>query len=204
MCDLPTNKGQRCSGQVNLGLKYRLSGAILIDCSATICTGRIMDLEFIVTEVDEGEKQELRLWLRMLATTRLVSQEIRRRLRNEFGVTLPQFDILAQLYREPDGLRLGELSRRTMVTNGNITGLIERLEADGLVRRETPGADRRVTVARLTDSGQTVFAEMARVHESWLRDLMAEVDRDTIASLLRDMKRVKKSVGNHLMDDNEE
>lgn len=66
-----------------------------------------MDLEFIVTEADEGEKQELRLWLRMLATTRLVSQEIRRRLRNEFGVTLPQFDILAQLYREPDGLRLG-------------------------------------------------------------------------------------------------
>ncbi len=69
-----------------------------------------MDLEFIVTEVDESEKQELRLWLRMLATTRLVSQEIRRRLRKEFGVTLPQFDILAQLYREPNGLRLGELA----------------------------------------------------------------------------------------------
>lgn len=163
-----------------------------------------MDLEFIVTEADEGEKQELRLWLRMLATTRLVSQEIRRRLRNEFGVTLPQFDILAQLYREPDGLRLGELSRRTMVTNGNITGLIERLEADGLVCREIPGADRRVTVARLTDSGQAVFAKMAQVHESWLCDLMAEVDRDVIASLLRDMKLVKKSVGNHLMDDDEE
>jgi len=164
----------------------------------------VMDLEFIVTEVDEGEKQELRLWLRMLATTRLVSQEIRRRLRKEFGVTLPQFDILAQLYREPDGLRLGELSRRTMVTNGNITGLIERLEADGLVRRETPGADRRVTVARLTDFGQTVFAKMAQIHEKWLRDLMADVDRDTIASLLRDIKRVKKSVGNHLLEGNDE
>lgn len=163
-----------------------------------------MDLEFIVTEVDEGEKLELRLWLRMLATTRLLSQEIRRRLRNEFGVTLPQFDILAQLYREPGGLRLGELSRRTMVTNGNITGLIERLEADGLVRRETPGADRRVTVARLTDTGQVAFAKMAQVHESWLRDLMAEVDRDTIASLLRDVERVKKSVGNHLVDDGNE
>ena len=164
----------------------------------------VMDLEFIVTEVDEGEKLELRLWLRMLATTRLLSQEIRRRLRNEFGVTLPQFDILAQLYREPGGLRLGELSRRTMVTNGNITGLIERLEADGLVRRETPGADRRVTVARLTDTGQVAFAKMAQVHESWLRDLMAEVDRDTIASLLRDIERVKKSVGNHLVDDGNE
>ncbi|MEJ5021957.1 MarR family transcriptional regulator [Ochrobactrum vermis] len=163
-----------------------------------------MDLEFIVTEADEGEKQELRLWLRMLATTRLISQEIRRRLRNEFGATLPQFDILAQLYREPDGLRLGELSRRTMVTNGNITGLIERLEADGLVRRETPGTDRRVTVARLTDTGQTVFAKMAQVHEGWLRDLMAEVDHDTIGSLLKDMKLVKTSVGNHLVDNDEE
>ncbi|NKB79985.1 MarR family transcriptional regulator [Ochrobactrum daejeonense] len=140
----------------------------------------------------------------MLATTRLVSQEIRRRLRNEFGATLPQFDVLAQLYREPDGLRLGELSRRTMVTNGNITGLIERLESEGMVRRETPGADRRVTVARLTDAGRTSFARMARVHEGWLRDLMADVDHDTIGALLEDMKLLKKSVGNHLSDSEEE
>ena len=73
-----------------------------------------------------------------------------RRLRTEFDATLPQFDLLAQLYREPDGLRLGELSRRTMVTNGNITGLADRLETDGLIQRETLDGDRRVTVARLT------------------------------------------------------
>lgn len=163
-----------------------------------------VDLEIIVGEVDEGEKQELRLWLRMLATTRLISQEIRRRLRNEFGATLPQFDILAQLDREPNGLRLGELSRRTMVTNGNITGLVERLEADGLVRRETPGDDRRVTVARLTETGQATFARMARVHEGWLRDLMADVDHDTIGALLADMKKIKSSVGNHLSGSGEE
>ncbi len=163
-----------------------------------------VDLEIIVGEVDDGEKQELRLWLRMLATTRLISQEIRRRLRNEFGATLPQFDILAQLYREPNGLRLGELSRRTMVTNGNITGLVERLEADGLVRRETPGDDRRVTVARLTEAGQATFGRMARVHEGWLRDLRADVDHDTIGALLVDMKKIKNSVENHLSGNGEE
>lgn len=93
-----------------------------------------VDLEIIVQGAQEGKKQELRLWLRMLSTTKLVSQEIRRRLRNEFGATLPQFDLMAQLYRERDGLRLGELSKRTMVTNGNVTGLVERLETDEIGR----------------------------------------------------------------------
>ncbi len=92
-----------------------------------------IDLE-IIAQGGAG-KPELRLWLRMLSTTKLISQEIRRRLRAEFGATLPQFDLLAQLYREREGLRLGELSKRTMVTNGNVTGLVERLEADGLVKR---------------------------------------------------------------------
>lgn len=145
-------------------------------------------------------KQELRVWLRMLATTKLVSQEIRRRLRAEFGATLPQFDLLAQLAREPDGLRLGEISKRTMVTNGNITGLVERLEADGLVSRETPGDDRRVTVARLTDAGRRAFAEMAAVHENWLREMMADVDQGTFSLLTLSIDQLQKSVRNHLSE----
>ncbi len=116
-----------------------------------------MDLELVASDAQEGKKQELKLWLRMLATTKLMSQEIRRRLRREFGATLPQFDLLAQLYREKDGLRLGELSSRTMVTNGNVTGLVERLEADGTIIRERLEDDKRVTVARLTDKGRTYF-----------------------------------------------
>ena len=143
-------------------------------------------------------KQELRVWLRMLSTTKLISQEIRRRLRAEFGATLPQFDLLAQLDREPEGLRLGEISKRTMVTNGNITGLVERLEADGLVCRETPGDDRRVTVARLTDAGRRAFAEMAAVHETWLRELMADVDHNTFSGLARNIDQIQLSVRNHL------
>lgn len=145
-------------------------------------------------------KQELRVWLRLLSTTKLISQEIRRRLRAEFGATLPQFDLLAQLDRKPEGLRLGELSRRTMVTNGNITGLVERLEADGLVIRETPGDDRRVTVARLTEQGQRAFSRMAAVHESWVREIMADVDLQTLSVLSRDIDRLHKSIENHLSE----
>ena len=132
-----------------------------------------VDFEIIVSDDHESEKPELRLWLRMLSTTKLVSQEIRR-------------------------LRLGELSRRTMVTNGNVTGLVERLETEGLVKRETPGADRRVTVARLTDQGISVFSQMAKAHEGWLREMMADVDHDIIQTLLADLDPLKKSVRNHL------
>ncbi|MBB3611292.1 MarR family transcriptional regulator [Rhizobium sp. BK602] len=157
-----------------------------------------VDLEIIVQGAQEGKKQELRLWLRMLSTTKLISQEIRRRLRNEFGATLPQFDLMAQLYREREGLRLGELSKRTMVTNGNVTGLVERLEIDGLVLRETPDGDRRVTVAKLTAKGEEHFGAMAAAHEAWLRELMADVDPAIIAELWKDIGAVKSSVNNHL------
>jgi DNA-binding MarR family transcriptional regulator len=151
------------------------------------------DLESIVQDAKSRQKLELRLWLRMLSTTRLISQEIRRRLRAEFGATQPQFDLMAQLERERDGLRLGELSRRTMVTNGNTTGLIDRLEADGLIERETPGDDRRVTVAKLTPQGFRLFATMARAHEAWLKDMMAGVDAPTKALLLDQLGGIKTS-----------
>jgi DNA-binding MarR family transcriptional regulator len=156
------------------------------------------DLEFLVHGTQDGKKLELRLWLRLLATTRLVSQEIRRRLRVEFNVTLPQFDVLAQLYREQEGLRLGDLSKRTMVSNGNVTGLVERLEADGLIRRETLDSDRRVTVARLTETGAQKFTAMAAAHEGWLRDMMGDVDAATLRVTLDQMNAIKGSVSRHI------
>jgi DNA-binding MarR family transcriptional regulator len=163
-----------------------------------------LDLEIIVQGTQAESKPELKLWLRLLSTTKLISHEIRRRLRTEYGATLPQFDLLAQLYRERDGLRLGELSRRTMVTNGNVTGLVERLETDGLVVRETPDGDRRVTVARLTRKGEELFAEMAVAHEGWLRDMMADVPPDLIQSMLREVGQLKGSARNHLSGPDEE
>jgi DNA-binding MarR family transcriptional regulator len=160
----------------------------------------LADLEWPAHGARGGQKARLRLWLRLLSTTKLVAQEIRRRLRVEFDATLPQFDLLAQLYREPQGLRLGELSRRTMVTNGNITGLADRLEADGLIRRETLEADRRVTVARLTRKGRDLFATMAKAHESWIRELTAGLDDDEIDASLARLALVKRSVRRALGD----
>jgi DNA-binding MarR family transcriptional regulator len=105
---------------------------------------------------------------------------------------------MAQLYRESDGLRLGELSKRTMVTNGNVTGLVERLEIDGMVLRETPDGDRRVTVARLTAKGEALFTAMAAAHEGWLRDMLGDVDPRIISELWTDIGAVKASASNHL------
>lgn len=160
-----------------------------------------VDLEIVISDTQEGKKQELRLWLRLLSTTKLISQEIRRRLRREFGATLPQFDLLSQLYRETEGLRLGELSKRTMVTNGNITGLVERLETDGLVLRERLPDDRRVIVACLTDKGRKTFEAMAEAHEGWLKDMMGDVDPIIISGLLTHVGHVKQSTLNHLSGD---
>ncbi len=121
-----------------------------------------VDLEIIAGRDAGGGKIDLRLWLRMLSTVTLITAEVRSRLREDFDITLPQFDLLAQLEREPEGLRLGELSKRMMVTNGNITGVLDRLEADGLVERETLLADRRVTFARLTPEGRARFRRSPR------------------------------------------
>ena len=151
------------------------------------------DLEILARHARPGRKAQLRLWLRMLAVTKTVSQEIRSRLRLVYGATLPQFDLLAQLYREPAGLRLGELSRRTMVTNGNVTGLADRLEDEGLIRRDPLDGDRRVTVARLTPRGRERFAEMARAHEGWLRELMSDVDEKTLQAAFEALAQVKAS-----------
>ena len=133
----------------------------------------------------------------MLSCTNLASSEIRRRLRSHFGVTLPRFDLMAQLFREPDGLRLGELSKRMMVTNGNVTGLIERLSREALIRRETADGDMRVCVVKLTPAGRAVFADMAAAHERWVAELFAGIRRHEIDVLMAGLAVVKQSIAGH-------
>jgi DNA-binding MarR family transcriptional regulator len=152
------------------------------------------DIETLVRDLPEGSKMELRLWLRLLSCSTLVGDEIRRRLRGAFDVTLPRFDVMAQLDREPDGLRLGDLSRRMMVTNGNITGLVDRLVEEGLVAREADPADRRAQTVRLTPAGAAVFRTMAAAHEGWIHDLFADVPRERLVGLLDGLDALKRSV----------
>ena len=120
-------------------------------------------------------KQRLRLWLRMLRATRGIESELRERLRKEFYVTLPQFDVMAALARKEDGMSMTELSRSLMVSNGNVTGIIDRLAAEKLVQRQAPANDRRSYIVRLTPKGAAHFAGMAKAHEAWVDGLLADI-----------------------------
>lgn len=140
----------------------------------------------------EVHHDSLRLWLRLLSCTTLIENQVSSRLRATFDTTLPRFDVMAQLVRFPDGLLMSELSQRLMVSNGNITGLIDNLERDGLVERVLLPADRRARKVRLTAQGRTTFAEMARVHESWINDLLgclSNEERQVFATLLGKIKQ---------------
>ncbi|RDI94917.1 MarR family transcriptional regulator [Meiothermus sp. QL-1] len=147
------------------------------------------DLE---TRLAEDHHQAIRLWLRMLTCTNLITGKIRRRLRQAFRTTLPRFDLLAQLERHPEGLRMGELSRRMMVTTGNVTGITDQLEAEGLVRREVDPNDRRSYIVKLTPEGRRAFGEMARVHEGWVIEFfegLSPEEKETLYALLGKLKR---------------
>jgi DNA-binding MarR family transcriptional regulator len=119
----------------------------------------------------------VRLWLRLLSCSTQVEREIRARLRDRFGTTLPRFDYLAQLDRHPDGLRMNALSRNLMVTGGNVTALSDQLVADGWVARSTDSADRRSAIVTLTPLGRRQFRRMAAEHEAWLIELFGGLDR---------------------------
>jgi DNA-binding MarR family transcriptional regulator len=130
-----------------------------------------------------GDHATLRLWLRMLSCTTQIETEIRRRLRRSFGVTLARFDYMAQLDRRPEGLKMSELSSRLMVTGGNVTGLTDDLQRDGLVLRASHATDRRAWIVRLTPKGRRSFEAMARAHEEWIRELFGGLDRARVAQL---------------------
>jgi DNA-binding MarR family transcriptional regulator len=125
----------------------------------------------------------LKLWLRMLASTTQIEAEIRKRLRERFGISLARFDYLAQLFRWQDGMKMRELSRCLMVTGGNVTGLTDDLEKEGLVVRESSPADRRAWIVRLTPKGRRQFETMAQAHEGWILELFAGLDAKTIRQL---------------------
>jgi DNA-binding MarR family transcriptional regulator len=146
------------------------------------------DLE---TRLIDGDHEALRLWLRLLTCSNLITAEIRRRLRHEFATTLPRFDLMAQLQRHRDGLSMRDLSRRLMVTGGNVTGLTDQLEREGLVERQLQAADRRSYVVRLTTAGRRRFEQMASAHESWVRELfhgLTSVELRRLFGLLAKLK----------------
>ena len=140
-----------------------------------------------------GDHRALRIWLRLLTCTQLIERQVRSRLRSQFDTTLPRFDLMAQLERHREGLKMNELSRLLMVTGGNVTAIVDQLEKEGLVERLDEPADRRAFRIRLTKSGERTFIEMARAHEEWVVELLAGLSRRDQEELLRLLARVKEN-----------
>ena len=138
------------------------------------------------------DHQALRLWLRLLTCSQLIEREVRARLQGRFDTTLPRFDLMSQLWRYPDGLKMNELSRHLMVTGGNVTGIVNPLEKEGLVERTPEPADRRAYRVRLTRAGRKAFAEMARAHEGWIVELLGGLTRKERAETYRLLARMKQ------------
>jgi DNA-binding MarR family transcriptional regulator len=137
----------------------------------------------------------VRLWLRLLSCTMLIERRLAGSLRTRFGTTLARFDLLAQLAhaREEaqEGLTMSELSRRLMVSNGNVTGLVARLAREGLIKRRTSTLDRRAQIVCLTPKGEQALAEMIPEHHAWLAELVADMpqaERDALHELIGHLK----------------
>ncbi len=143
---------------------------------------------------------DLKLWLRLLSCTVRVENTIRSRLRTTFGITLPRFDLMAQLERHPDGLRMGELSKRMMVTGGNVTGIADQLEREELVLRVPDPHDGRAFMLKLTPRGRTAFAQMAAVHQGWVADLFGDVSPDDKARMIALLDTMKRQLNAQLSD----
>jgi DNA-binding MarR family transcriptional regulator len=154
-----------------------------------------LDAETKAVERPGDHKAELRLWLRLLTCTTLIEGEIRRRLRDSFDVTLPRFDLMAQLDKNPAGMTLGELSSRMMVSAGNVTGLVERLVGDRLIDRRAAPKDRRAQIVSLTAEGRRTFRSMARTHENWIAQIFEGLSPSETESLMRLLAKTKASAG---------
>ncbi|MBS1718183.1 MAG: MarR family transcriptional regulator [Armatimonadetes bacterium] len=138
-------------------------------------------------------KASLRTWIRMISCTILVESRLRTKLRDEFDVTLPQFDILAELDRAEAPQTMSELSRQLLVSNANVTGVVDRLERAGFVKRTASSTDRRVHYIALTPTGKSAFAKMARRHEEWVQEMLGELTEDELGSLGELLSKAKRS-----------
>ncbi len=154
-----------------------------------------------MSDSDDLETRKLGLWLRLITNSHIIEKEIRNNFRTEFDVTLPRFDLMSALYREQGGLTMGELSKRLLVSNGNVTGIVERLKKEGLVKRWTLPTDRRVYSVGLTAKGRRDFKKLAKRHRQWIIDIMGDLDDNQTVQMsemmdgLREILKIRTEQG---------
>lgn len=149
----------------------------------------VLDAE---TRAHDDHHVSLRLWLRLFSCTAQIESRVRQKLQASFETTLPRFDLMAQLERAPEGLKMSELSQRLMVTGGNVTGITDGLAKEGLVVREVDRADRRVYRVKLTADGERQFRRMAAEHEHWIIDLLGALSPRQKAQLMQLLGELKR------------
>ena len=158
---------------------------------STTCEVPRVDAE---SRISEQDHVSLRLWLRLLTCTTMIERHVREKLRVRFDTTLPRFDMMAQLDREPKGLKMSELSRRLMVTGGNVTGITDQLVAEGLVVRRAMRGDHRAHNVRLTPKGKRHFDAMAGEHERWVVELLGDVPASEREALYETLGHLKSAI----------
>ena len=146
------------------------------------------------SRLHEHDHHSIKLWLRLLTCSSMIESSIRNSLRAEFGTTLPRFDFMSQLQRVPEGMTMGELSERMMVSGGNISGIATQLVKEGLVNREPLPSDGRTYVAKLTPKGLQEFSRMAARHEEWVIELLGNLPREDVDQLYELLGKVKATI----------
>ena len=146
------------------------------------------------TRLVESDHHSLKLWLRLLTCSSLIEKKLRDELRLSFDMTLPRFDFLAQLERAPDGLTMGELSKRMMVSGGNISGIAAQLADEGLIDRCQVPNNRRTFIVTLTQKGRDEFETIAKAHERWVIEMLGQLDQDDVNQLMNLLLKVKNTV----------
>ena len=146
------------------------------------------------TRLVESDHHSLKLWLRLLTCSSLIEKKLRDELRLSFDMTLPRFDFLSQLERAPDGLTMGELSKRMMVSGGNISGIAAQLVDEGLIDRCQVPSNRRTFIVTLTQKGRNEFETIAKAHERWVIEMLGQLDQDDVNQLMNLLLKVKNTV----------
>jgi len=149
------------------------------------------DLE---TRAHDDDHNALRLWLKMLSTTQLIENNIRELLRVEFDFTLPRFDLMAQLYRHPEGLSMSSLAEMMMVSGGNVTNIVKQLEKEDLVKRRPQALDNRSFIVTLSKKGLRRFEQMMPAHEQWIVSMMAGLNGSDLPSLMENLDQIKSQI----------
>lgn len=146
-----------------------------------------------MVEANPNGRDSLRLWLQLITLTTVVEKKIRRNLKMEFETTLPRFDIMATLERSSKKMTMGELTKKLLVSKGNVTGVVASLVKQGLLKRERDEGDKRTHYLSLTARGRREFAKQAKAHQSWINDYFSGLEKGQLSAMVDQLSKLKET-----------